>query len=139
MLKQYKYSEFKKDGWPSQKKACIYRGIFVFKEISEPPAEPSKEKIESVIVEIPLSMIQGWKANSKQAKNGQLLGDDDLIEVLAGIAKEHGLKKGSNFINISAETYLEGIVEFEEYRIKKNDIFTIEFPKKAIGFQSELD
>lgn len=118
MKKKYRYSGFEKDGWPSQKKALIYSVIFTFTEIGNTNDKVSETRIR---IEIPNSMIMGWKANTKISNPS----DDDLIKVLAGIAKEDGLKKSHKLIEVNGDAYPEGIGKFEEYGMEEGCEFTI--------------
>lgn len=118
-----------------KKKACIYRGIFTFSEILESDAKYSDEKTESVIVEIPLSMILGWRPNF--LNNDQNSNDNDLIKVLSGIARNDGLQKSVTFIEVNGDNYPEGISKFERYGMEIGETFTVECPEPPFGFYSK--
>ena len=116
-MKKYRYSDFKKDGWSSEY-GERYRTIFCFKEIEKPRSEIK------VTIEITGPRKLGWE--NEQSKSGRAVTDNDLIKVLSGIAKEEGLKKGFNFIEIKGDAYPD-ISKFEEYGMEEGCEFTIQF------------
>jgi hypothetical protein len=119
MQKKYKYEKCKEFVQMQNKDSHLAR--FKFLEIPESSEEQSAEGIKEVMVEISNPLKDFWQRNNAKS-------DDDLIRVLAGIAKENGLKKEVKLIKVNGETYPEGIGKFEEYGMKEGFEFTIQSP-----------
>ncbi|MHC4158516.1 MAG: hypothetical protein ACYSSO_05490 [Planctomycetota bacterium] len=128
MGEQYRYSGFKKDGWPSQY-GDRYRVIFSFEETEKPSTQPK------VTIEITGPRKDAWRTQQTEANIDDT--DDNLIKILSGIARD-ALAKGLNLVEVKGDAY-PNIDEFEKDGMDVGDIFTITSPEKPIGFQSELD
>lgn len=119
MQKRYKYEKCKE--FVQMQKKDSYLARFSFSEISEVAEEQSAKKTKDIRVEISDQMKENWQHwQQRNAKS-----EDDLIKLLSGIAKEHGLKKGVDEIIITGETYPQGIDKFEEYGMEEGCQFTI--------------
>jgi hypothetical protein len=116
MQKKYRYQECKE--FKQMEGADSHLARFSFLEISEVAEEQSAAAMKEVMVKISNPAKNSW-----QQRNAKT--DDDIIKVLSGIAKEHGLKKGVKEIIINGDTYPDGIDRFEEYGMEEGLEFTI--------------
>ena len=116
MQKRYRYEECKE--FKQMEKADSHLARFSFLEISEVGEAQSGGASREIMVKISNPAKNHWQQLNDKSEY-------DVKKLLAGIAKEHGLKKGVKEIIINGDTYRDGIGKFEEYGMEEGCEFTI--------------